>query len=128
MEQAESAARYRTLVEQLPAITYLDEIDPTNPAGFNSLYLSPQFEAWLGYSIAEYQQRPTLWREIVHPKDRERVLADGAFLVTATDEYRLVGRDGRVLFCLTSPGESRPSRACGAKRLEPSRCCGWPAA
>ena len=101
-ELAEKELRYRTLVEQIPAITYLDAVNPADPAGFTPVYVSPQFDAWLGYSSAEYQRRPQLWRELVHPDDRPRVLGandhfDAADAVAA-QEYRLVTRAGRVLW------------------------------
>ncbi len=104
MEEAlrESEIRYRTLVEQIPAITYLDAADPSNPQGFISLYVSPQFETLLGYSPAEYQADQTLWERLLYPEDRERVLAEDArhyaTRSSSTQEYRLVARDGRVLW------------------------------
>ncbi len=101
-ELAEKELQYRTLVEQIPAITYLRAASPDSPTGFASRYLSPQFEAWLGYSIADQARHPGLWRDIVHPDDRERRAAAEAQLTVAdglaAQEYRLVARDQRVLW------------------------------
>ena len=98
----ESEIKYRTLVEQLPAITYLDAVDPTSPTGFVNLYVSPQFERLLGYSTAEYQADLSLWYRMIHPDDRARVVAeDSSHFATgraSTQEYRLIARDGRVLW------------------------------
>ena len=47
----EAEAKYRTLVEQLPAITYVDAVDEASPAGFTPVYFSPQIETMLGYSV-----------------------------------------------------------------------------
>ncbi len=44
----ETEARYRTLVEQIPAVTYVQEpIESDNPKAIT--YMSPQYEAMLGY-------------------------------------------------------------------------------
>lgn len=72
----ESEVKYRTLVEQLPAITYLDAADPVSPTGFVNLYVSPQFQEFLGYSPEEYQSDPHLWYQMIHPEDRTRVVAE----------------------------------------------------
>ena len=101
-ELAEKEERYRTLVEQIPAITYLDAVDPTSPTGFESLYVSPQFETLLGYSSQEYQANPQWWFEMIHPDDRERVRVEDmhhyATGESSTQEYRLISRDGRELW------------------------------
>jgi PAS domain S-box-containing protein/putative nucleotidyltransferase with HDIG domain len=101
-ELAEREERYRTLVEQLPAMTYLDAMDPASPLGIVSLYVSPQFEPLLGYSPAEYRANPGLWHQLIHADDRERVLAEEARHYTSGErsvqEYRLIARDGRVLW------------------------------
>ena len=70
-ELAEAEARYRALVEQIPAIAYIDPIDegPT-------VYISPQTEAILGYAPDEWYADPDLWRAIVHPDDRARLEAE----------------------------------------------------
>ncbi len=95
-------AKYRTLVEQIPAITYIDELDPTEPAGYRTQYVSPQIESMLGYSPPEFMAQPGLWPDLIHPEDRERVLLhDAAFYRQGgdyRDEYRLISRDGRVVW------------------------------
>ena len=89
--------RYRTLVEQLPLVVYVDAIDAVS----SNLYTSPQVEPLLGYSPQAWQKDPDLFVRLLHPEDRERVLAaherahDGSPL---SIEYRLVARDGRVVW------------------------------
>ena len=89
--------RYRTLVEQLPLVVYVDAIDAVS----SNLYTSPQVEPLLGYSPEAWQKDPDLFVRLLHPEDRERVLAaherahDGNPL---SIEYRLVARDGRVVW------------------------------
>ncbi|MDP9372722.1 MAG: EAL domain-containing protein, partial [Chloroflexota bacterium] len=91
-------AKYRTLVEQLPAVIYINPIDK----GGAGRYYSPQIEALVGYTADEWLADPHLGRSLLHPDDRERVLADGA-RSSATGapfgaEYRLIRRDGRVIW------------------------------
>ncbi len=89
--------RYRTLVEQLPLVIYVDAIDAVS----SNLYTSPQVEPLLGYAPEEWQDDPGLFVRILHPDDRERVLAahmaahDGEPLSV---EYRILARDGRVVW------------------------------
>lgn len=90
----ESEAKYRSLVESLPAIVYLAE--PNMP--YAPIYVSPSIEE-LGYSLAEWFERPNLWVRMLHPADSERVLVDTAAAMTAGREndyeYRIVARDGK---------------------------------
>jgi PAS domain S-box-containing protein len=90
--------RYRDLIEQLPLVTYIDE-----PAVAPSIYISPQIEGLLGYSADEWLADPDLFVKLLHPADRERVLADHDRVFAAGDstwsfEYRLVARDGRTVW------------------------------
>jgi len=74
----EAEERFRRLVEQLPAITYVDAYDPAHKDVWPTSYISPQVEAILGYSADEWRSDPHLWAGLVHPEDRERVnLANG---------------------------------------------------
>ena len=57
--------RYRTLVERLPAVTFVDRADGSE----ESLYVSPQIETMLGYTPEEWAVG-RLWRERLHPDDR----------------------------------------------------------
>jgi len=90
--------RYRTLVEQLPLAVYIGRVD----ASSSNLYTSPQIEPMLGYSVDEWAGDPSFFVSLLHPDDRERVLAahertrvTGESLHT---EYRLYARDGRVVW------------------------------
>ena len=97
--RVETDLRYRTLVEQVPAVTYT--WDPTAPVGeVPPLYVSPQLEQMLGYTPEQWSTDPTFWIERIYPEDRERVLAaseiadrDGTLFL---EEYRMIAADGRV--------------------------------
>src|SRR5205085_8562440 len=64
-------AKYRTLVEQLPLVTYIDALTETASA----IYASPQVETLLGYTAEEWVGDPEFFPLILHPDDHERVLA-----------------------------------------------------
>jgi len=90
--------RYRTLVERLPAITYIAELGANGPWH----YVSPQIESILGFSPAEWLSDPTSWMNRIHKDDREIALAaEKRFQETHElfqAEYRMFARDGRVLW------------------------------
>lgn len=71
-ELRETEAKYRTLVEQLPAITYVAEFGRDG----RWLYVSPQIETLLGFTAAEWIANPQLWIQQLQPADRDRVLAE----------------------------------------------------
>ncbi len=91
-------ARFRILVEQIPAITYIAALDEMS----TTLYVSPQIESILGFSPAEWTADPQLWIRQLHPNDRERVLAEAAQSYVSGNpppsEYRMFTRDGRVVW------------------------------
>jgi PAS domain S-box-containing protein len=92
---------YRTLVEQIPAITYTEVHDPST-ASQRTTYVSPQAARILGHAPSEFLADPELWRKIRHPGDRATVLAaERTAEVTRRPfhaEYRMFHRDGRLLW------------------------------
>jgi PAS domain S-box-containing protein len=93
-----SEHRFRTLVEQLPLVTYVRGLDALD----SNSYTSPQVEALFGYTQAEWEADTGLLERVIHPDDRERALA-AAMRVRETGEplrleYRFVARDGRVVW------------------------------
>jgi PAS domain S-box-containing protein len=98
---SEAETRYRTLVEQTPAITYVQEpLESSNPKAVT--YVSPQYETILGYPPESKIIDEEHWNRIVHPEDRERVLAEEARTDESGEpfrvEYRVIGGDGRVVW------------------------------
>jgi len=90
--------RFRTLVDQIPAVTYIDPVDDPE----TSLYTSPQIEKMLGYTPEEWREGK-LWPKCLHLDDRERILAaDERFEAGGeehfSEEYRLLARDGSVVW------------------------------
>src|SRR2546430_1660619 len=93
----EVGRRYRTLIEQLPLVVYLDEVDSIS----SNIFTSRQIEPILGYSVEEWAADPDLFTRLLHPDDRERVLAAHAHTHETHEplslEYRLIARDDRVV-------------------------------
>lgn len=94
----EAEARYRTLVEQIPAAVYIDDAEALG----RPVYVSPRIEQMLGYSPEGWVGDPDLWVRRLHPDDQDRVLAAVAAASSAGRpfilEYRLLARDGRVVW------------------------------
>jgi diguanylate cyclase (GGDEF)-like protein/PAS domain S-box-containing protein len=92
------ARRYRTLVEHLPLVVYVDALD----AASSNIFTSPQVESLLGYTPAEWLADTDLFVRTLHPEDRDRVLAAHARTHATHDplsvEYRLIARDGAVVW------------------------------
>ena len=94
----EAEERYRSLIEQLPVAVYTDAVDDVATA----LYISPQYEELTGYSPEQRLRDPDLWVHMLHPDDRERVLAESDRTNRSGEpfdtEYRIVAADGRVVW------------------------------
>ncbi|MFZ5878301.1 MAG: PAS domain S-box protein [Chloroflexota bacterium] len=90
-------ARYRNLVEHLPAVVYIDLT-----SDMNTIYVSPQIETLMGYTPEEWISDSELWSNCLHPEDREAILAEEKHIVQQgapfNREYRMVRRDGRVIW------------------------------
>jgi diguanylate cyclase (GGDEF)-like protein/PAS domain S-box-containing protein len=94
----ENEARYRSLVEEIPVVTYVDAADRTS----STIYISPRVEEWLGYSPNEWISDAALWSKLLHHEDREWVMTE-SLRTNATREpfkaeYRLVAKDGSVVW------------------------------
>lgn len=92
----------RALVEAVPAVIY--QAEPGRDGSWR--YVSGHMQALLGYSPEEWIADPGLWVRSLHPDDREAVLrtehrefeAARGGDVTAVSEYRMVHRDGRMIW------------------------------
>ena len=90
--------KYQNLVEQVPAVVYVDDVDDLSTV----LYISPQVLKLTGYTQAEHLAHPELWLQRLHSEDRERVLAELKYTNDTGDpwriEYRMIRPDGRVVW------------------------------
>jgi PAS domain S-box-containing protein len=89
--RTEAETRYRSLVERLPGIAYVSEL------GGEARFVSPRLEEILGYAAEEWTF--DMWSSLIHPRERESVLAalesgqssGQPFTLT----YRIRSRNGR---------------------------------
>ena len=95
----EAEAKYRTLVEQLPIATYV------NDAGMpvRTRYMSPQIETMLGFPVSDWLRSDSdFYASRLHPEDRDRVLAEVARTHELGEdfrmEYRLISADGTAIW------------------------------
>ncbi|MFY9561590.1 MAG: ATP-binding protein [Terriglobales bacterium] len=90
--------RYRTLVERLPAITYIAEVGVEGHWQF----VSPQIESMLGFSAQEWMADAGLWMSRIHEDDREIAMAAEKRLQETGElykaEYRMHARDGKIVW------------------------------
>ncbi|HEY3199406.1 MAG TPA: PAS domain S-box protein, partial [Actinomycetes bacterium] len=89
-------ATLRALIEHVPVTVYIDRLDETG----SNVYTSPQLESELGYTAQEWVSDRELYSKVLHPEDRERILAEYR-RTRDTDEpfraeYRMIARDGTV--------------------------------
>jgi PAS domain S-box-containing protein len=103
-QEVERSAReteelYRTLVEQIPAVVYVNLTGPE----YVPMYTSPGIEQVLGITPADFMTRRS-WYDLVHPDDRDRVFAEDErtdrTLEPFSIEYRMYRADGSVVWVL----------------------------
>lgn len=95
----EAESRYRALVEQVPAVTYLERFQDDR---YRMVYVSPQAETILGWAPQDWLDDPDHAFTIVHPDDLERVASEDARAGRTGQpfrvEYRQRTRDGRYIW------------------------------
>ena len=95
---SEAEVRYRQLVEHVPVAIYIDRLDEFS----SNIYTSPQIERMLGTSPEQWQNESDLFVRLLHPDDRERVLAEHQHTHETGEplrtEYRLILDDGRLVW------------------------------
>jgi PAS domain S-box-containing protein len=91
-------AKYRALLEQIPAVVFMAYLD----RGISEAYVSPEIEAALGYSREEWLEDPVRWYQHIHPDDKQRWSLEAADMFLSgkplRSSYRVVARDGRVIW------------------------------
>src|SRR5208337_4330940 len=95
--RAEAEAKYKMLVEQVNAITYIAEI------GIDGkwFYVSPQVEAILGYTPEEWLNISQRWSQLIHPDDLPTVAAAEDASKSGRPfqaEFRIKRKDGREVW------------------------------
>ena len=93
----EAEAKYRTLVEQVAAISYIAELGVEG----QWLYVSPQVEMMFGISVDDWLAGSRQWMRHVHPEDHPVVEAAEEASKRGERfqaEYRVIRQDGRVIW------------------------------
>ncbi len=93
----EAEARYRALVEQVPAIAYIDK------EGKGTVYVEPaDRERSSGSPRRTYCADGDLWNRLLHPEDRAKIEAEYEAFVEGTggdlSDYRILTPDGRTVW------------------------------
>ena len=115
VERKKAEGRFRTLVEEIPAIVYSEEFE----VGGARQYVNRQVEELFGFT-AEEASRANFWKTTVHPDDLERVLAEEARCEQTGEPFRMEYR------CFTRSGEVRWIRdQCVLVRDEAGRPLFW---
>jgi PAS domain S-box-containing protein len=95
--RAEAEAKYRTLVEQVNAITYIAELGVDGEWYF----VSPQVEAILGYRPEEWLAESKNWAKFIHPDDLPMVVQAEEASQRGEPfqaEFRVRRKDGREVW------------------------------
>jgi PAS domain S-box-containing protein len=92
----ETEAKFRTLIESTPSITFMADIDDVNQV----FYVSPQVEEFTGIPYQEWLEMPWRWRGRVYEEDRDRVMRE-LDAITPMDrrmhiDYRIQHQDGSI--------------------------------
>ena len=93
---------YRLLTEQLPAVSYIVELQPEP----HTVYISPQVRPLLGFTPEEWLADPGFWIRQLDPEDRDRVVEEVRQRNLSGDpfflEYRIRAKDGRTVWVRNS--------------------------
>ena len=87
--------RQAAIIQSLPMVLYLDPYGATQR---RPTYVSGDFEAITGFKLDDIADDSTLWRDRLHPEDRDRVLsamADRRKTGRSAIEYRWMCADGK---------------------------------
>jgi len=93
-----SETRYRSLLENIPVTTYINNMDSQAATE----YVSPQVEKLLGYPRSVFTDDPLFWVKILHPDDamlvQEHSRQTSETLEPFDMEYRVIAKDKRVIW------------------------------
>jgi PAS domain S-box-containing protein len=94
-ELQEAHENYRSLIEAIPAVSYIDSIR----GKVKSLFVSPQIKDIFGFVPEDVDS--TLWIRQLHPDDRHVIEMKSAAYrrgESFEEEYRILSKDGRTVW------------------------------
>ena len=93
----ESEIKYRNLAESLSELVYR-----ADPKTFKATYVNKSVDKFYGYTVDEWLKDSSLWEDLIHPDDKERVFAGFAEARTKIEsrviEYRILKQDNTILW------------------------------
>lgn len=108
----ESEARLASILNSLEEVIWSAKLQRSGPqaeatcirseadrVSFEVLYLNPAAEKVYGHPVSDFFKNPTLWHEVIHPEDRDRIpILDQRLLDQGSQcqEYRIIRPDGEV--------------------------------
>ena len=97
---ADAEARYRELLDNIPAVTYVDVFEQGTSGTATALHVGPQIEELFGFPHEDWLvSGGDLWQRLVHPDDLAGVRALATEAGKTGDmraEYRMWTKDGRL--------------------------------
>jgi PAS domain S-box-containing protein len=91
--------RYRTIVETVPGVAWSESVDALTGETRMS-YIGPQAERYFGWTAEELLAEAGHFERVLHPDDRERMLAYSRELDVSGEDwharYRIIARDGTI--------------------------------
>ncbi len=88
---------FRSFIENLPVLFYA--ANPFPP--YSPIYINPAFEV-LGYSVNEWMSNTDMWIRVLHPEDRDWVLAKTESAMLRGEgidfEYRIISKTGKLFW------------------------------
>ena len=95
---ADLEARYRLLIDHLPAVLYIDSVGDDDAM----IDVSPGIDDLLGVTRETWLRGALGWSDYVHPDDRDRAVAESEACVASGEpfhcEYRAVHADGHIVW------------------------------
>ncbi|MGA8029080.1 MAG: ATP-binding protein [Bryobacteraceae bacterium] len=97
-ELSSAQARYQTLLEQIPAVVFMANLD----GGVGEAYVSPHIETLLGFKREEWLEEPIRWYGQIHPEDKSRWSVEAAAFFLSGEPlhsvYRVIAKDGHTVW------------------------------
>jgi PAS domain S-box-containing protein len=103
-----SEERLRQISENIHQVLWMQSHDS------KPIYISPAFEKIWQRSCADWYEDPSIWREAIHPEDKERVYTEFTPSTEFMGEYRIVRPDGsvRIIFDQAFPIRDEAGQIC----------------
>ena len=97
-QSKQNETQYRSLLENIPVTTYINDTDIES----RTEYISPQVGKLLGYPRKAFTDDPLFWSKIIHPDDQTMVQEQSRHTSQTLEpfalEYRVIAKDQNVIW------------------------------